>query len=138
VTGKTFTAREVSMATKTHRDLDVWKRGIDLAVAVYDYTGGLPESELYGMTSQLRRASVSVPSNIAEGAARGSTREFGRFLRMSLGSLAEVDTLLVIAERVGYQPAEQLAPVVEETRRKLINLSRSLKIKLKGGKTESA
>ena len=75
---------------KSHRDLDVWKSSIRLVSEVYVLTRKFPSDELYGLTSQMRRAAVSVPSNIAEGAARGSLKEFSRFLSISLGSLAEV------------------------------------------------
>jgi len=69
---------------KTHKDLNAWKNSIDLAVEIYNYTSAFPKSELFCLTSQLRRAAVSIPSNIAEGAARNQKREFIRFLRISL------------------------------------------------------
>ncbi len=75
---------------------------MELVTSVYHSTKRFPSEEVYGLTSQLRRAAVSVPSNIAEGAARNSKREFSQFLYISLGSLAEVETQLLIAENLGY------------------------------------
>jgi four helix bundle protein len=83
------------------RGLEVWQLSMDLAVRIYDVTGGLPESERFGLTSQLRRAAVSVPSNIAEGHGRGPGRANASFLRVSKGSLNEVETLLELARRTG-------------------------------------
>ena len=87
---------------KTHKDLNAWKNSIDLAVEIYNYTSAFPKSELFCLTSQLRRAAVSVPSNIAEGAARNQKREFIRFLRISSGSLAELETQILIAWQLNY------------------------------------
>jgi len=85
-----------------HTDLDAWRGGIDLVKKVYEATDGFPSHELYGLTGQLRRAAVSVPANIAEGAARGSRKEFRHFLTIARGSLSELETLIVISEEVGY------------------------------------
>ena len=85
-----------------HKDLDVWKKGMDLVLAVYQATGEFPKEELYGLTSQVRRAAVSIPSNIAEGAARNSDKEFTQFLHITLGSLAELETQWILAERLGF------------------------------------
>ena len=87
---------------KTHKDLDVWKDSIELVVEIYKVTKEFPREETYGIVSQLRRAAVSVPANISEGAARGYTKEFVRFLRISQGSLSEVETLLYISLRLNY------------------------------------
>ena len=87
---------------KTHKDLDVWKVGIELVKEIYMVTTQFPEEEKYGLTSQLRRAAVSFPSNIAEGAARISTKEFLRFLFISQGSLAEIDTQVIIAKELSF------------------------------------
>ena len=86
---------------KTHRDLDVWKDSVSFALKIYKSTSSFPKEETYGMTSQLRRAAVSVPVNIGEGAARNASREFIRFLHISFGSLSEVETLLIIARDLG-------------------------------------
>src|SRR5262249_7218412 len=84
---------------RSHEDLDVWKQAIDLADSVYDYCKTFPTDERFGLVSQLQRASVSIAANIAEGAGRESTKEFLRHLSIAQGSLAEVQTLLVIARR---------------------------------------
>ena len=88
--------------TRTHVDLDVWKLSMDFVIELYDITDKFPVDERFGLTSQLRRAGVSIPSNIAEGAGRHSLKEFMRFLHISRGSLAEVATQLEIARRRGY------------------------------------
>lgn len=81
---------------KTHKDMDVWKESIELARLVYLITSKFPKEELYGITQQIRRSAVSISSNIAEGAARNSKKEFIQFLYISLGSLAELDTTIII------------------------------------------
>ena len=85
-----------------HKEMDVWKRSMDLAEAIYTITRAFPKEEVYGLTSQIRRAAVSIPSNIAEGAARKSNKEFLQFLSISLGSLSEVETQSQLAIRLGF------------------------------------
>src|SRR5262249_3045343 len=85
-----------------YKDLLVWQKAIELVTQVYIVTRSFPREELYGLTSQIRRAAVSVPSNIAEGQARLSPGEFRQFLGIARGSLAELDTQLIIAEKLGY------------------------------------
>ena len=87
---------------KTHVDLDVWKRAMDFVEMVYVLSACFPKEEVYGLTSQVRRAAVSIPSNIAEGASRQSTKEFIQFLYISLGSLSEVETQLMLSYRLKY------------------------------------
>jgi four helix bundle protein len=89
------------MAIRNYRDLRVWSSSIDLALLIYRLTDRFPNREAFGITSQLRRAAVSVASNIAEGNARCSTREFLRFLAIAQGSLAEIDTQVAIAAELG-------------------------------------
>jgi len=86
----------------THKDLEVYKLSLNLVEDIYKLTDGFSLSENFGLTSQLRRAVVSLPSNIAEGSSRGSTKDFTRFLNIASGSLSEIETQLVIAERIGY------------------------------------
>jgi four helix bundle protein len=87
---------------KTHKDLDVWKDGINFVTFIYKTTSGFPKEEIYGITSQIRRASVSIPSNIAEGAARKTANEFRQFLFIALGSAAELNTHLIISNKLGF------------------------------------
>jgi len=84
-----------------HKDLDVWKKSMELAELMYSVTKFFPESERYGLTSQMRRAAVSVPSNIAEGAARQSDKELIQFLMIALGSLSELETQYLLSIRLG-------------------------------------
>ena len=84
-----------------HKDLDVWKKSMELAELMYSLTKSFPESERYGLTSQMRRAAVSVPSNIAEGAARQSDKELIQFLMIALGSLSELETQYLLSIRLG-------------------------------------
>lgn len=87
---------------KDHKELDVWRKAIDLVAEVYRTTTQFPKEEVFGLTSQMRRAAVSIPANIAEGAARQSDKEFIQFLHIALGSASELETELLIAERLGY------------------------------------
>jgi four helix bundle protein len=85
-----------------HYDLDAWKVSRQLVGAIYRLTQGFPREEMFGLTSQMRRASVSIPSNIAEGAARAGSREYAQFLNLARGSLSELETQLFIAADLGY------------------------------------
>ena len=85
---------------KSHKDLDVWKKSMDLVAEIYRMTRQFPVEEQYGLTSQLRRSAISIPSNIAEGAGRSSDKEFKQFLSIALGSAAEVETQLILAEKL--------------------------------------
>ncbi|HEY7532009.1 MAG TPA: four helix bundle protein [Nitrospiraceae bacterium] len=87
-------------AQKTHKNLDVWNKAMDLATEVYSITDQFPKEELFGLVSQTRRAAVSIPSNIAEGAARNSRKEYIQFLYVALGSVAELETQLLLATRL--------------------------------------
>ena len=116
----------MSDAIKTHKDLKVWQEAMKLAKEVYRLTAGFPREEVYGLTSQMRRAAVSVPSNIAEGAARASSREFTQFLYIALGSLSELETQWLLALELGMAPngpEKHIDPV----RRMLLGLIRHTK-----------
>jgi four helix bundle protein len=102
---------------KPHKRLDVWKLSMELVSDLYRVTGEFPAEERYGLVAQLRRAAVSVPSNIAEGAARNTKREFANFLHMAQGSISELDTQLEIAVALGYASRDGLASLVERLER---------------------
>ena len=122
------------MATLIHsfRDLVVWQKGMDLVTEIYRLSKKFPKDELFGLTSQIRRAAVSIPSNIAEGRGKSSKGEFQQFLHHSMGSLAEVETQVIIAQNLGYLNAAETEPVMKiiaEVGRLLNGLLTSLKKK---------
>ena len=92
---------------ETHKDLRVWQQSIDLVSSVYLMTKSFPKDELFGLVSQMRRAAVSVPSNIAEGFARGTDKEKIHFLRISSGSMSELETQLVLSKELEYISEEE-------------------------------
>lgn len=115
---------------RSHRDLIVWQKAMDLVTAVYRLTEGFPKSELYGLTSQIRRCAASIPANIAEGQGRRLAGEFLQFLGNARGSLLELDTHLEIAVRVGMLNRESHSTLMEQLMevRKLLNgLMRSIR-----------
>lgn len=85
-----------------YKELKLWQRSVDLAVKIYESTTSFPKEEMYGLTSQIKRSAVSVPSNIAEGAGRNTKKDFNNFLGISTGSSCELETQLIIASRVGF------------------------------------
>ncbi len=110
------------MKATHYRELIVWQRAIELVKAIYKLSATFPKDELYGLTSQIRRAAVSVPSNIAEGQARRTTGEFLNFLSQAEGSLAEVDTQLILAVELGFVTkarTDEAAMLVDECQRML-------------------
>jgi four helix bundle protein len=100
------------MDKKSYKELIVWQKAVDMAVEVYALTKLLPREELYGLTSQLRRAAVSVPSNIAEGNSRNTTKEYVQFLNIALGSKAEIETQIEICKRLNYLTEEQIGKAI--------------------------
>jgi len=100
---------------KSDRDLIAWQKAMSLVAAIYDVTDSFPNHELYGLVSQLRRAAVSVPSNIAEGKEHYSSRDFVRFLRTARGSLAEIETQILIAGQRGYSSEKTTEDVMRQT-----------------------
>jgi four helix bundle protein len=115
---------------RPHQKLDLWKRAIEFVVRIYRVTERFPKEEKFGLTSQIRRAAVSVAANIAEGAARTSLKEFMQFLSHSQGSASEVDTELLIASRLGYlsdKDYQNLARDIDDIGRMITRLSQSLK-----------
>lgn len=99
---------------KSHRDLVAWQKAMDLVTAIYRVTACFPREEIYGLTSQLRRAAVSIPSNIAEGQGRFGAAEFRHFLRQANGSLMELETQILISERLQYITSEQASKLLRE------------------------
>lgn len=121
------------MSVESYRDLKVWQKAMRLAEDVYHVTESFPKSELYGLTSQIRRSVVSVASNIAEGSARRSTREFIRFINIASGSLAEVETQLILSQRLTYLQEDQLTFLLsqcDEVGKMLFALQKSLQERL--------
>lgn len=105
----------------------VWQKSMDMVTRIYSETKSWPKEELYGLISQIRRAAVSIPSNIAEGAGRSGRKEFSRFLSIAMGSLAEVETQIEIAERLGFMTdASGLDKGLQEIRRMIVGLNKSL------------
>ena len=114
---------------RTHRDLDVWKKSIDLVTLIYKYTADYPKNEMYGLTSQIRRCAVSIPSNIAEGSARTTRKDFSHFLAIALGSVAELETQLIISRNLNYLPEtvlDELMPELTSIRRMTLGLRKSI------------
>lgn len=117
------------MKIESFKDLRVWQLGMELSERVYNMTKTFPDEEKFGLTSQMRRAVVSVPANVAEGHARKSTKEYLRFLSIAVGSLAEVETYVELAIRLSYVTSDRTSQLVEaiaEERRMLRGLQRSL------------
>ena len=115
--------------SRNYRDLIVWKKSIDLVSVLYTSTSTFPKEEIYGMTSQIRRAGVSIPANIAEGQGRNSRGEFRQFLGIAQGSLAELETLLLISGNLLYftpQKTDELLEMCQEIGRLLAGLKNSL------------
>jgi four helix bundle protein len=119
----------MSSKPQSYRDLLVWQKGIELTKMIYQLTTRFPAEEKFGLTSQLRRAAVSIPSNIAGGQARNTTGEFIQFISHAEGSAAEVDTQLHLATELGFITAADTAPsatLIDEIRRMLNSLRRRL------------
>ena len=125
------------MSIKSYRDLKVWQTGMTLTKSVYLLTRKFPKEELYGLTSQVRRSSSSIPANLAEGHARESTKEFLRHISIAQGSLAETETHLLLSESLEFVRYEQIAPLLsqcDEESKMLAALRRSLRAKLRSGR----
>ena len=120
-----------------YRELRAWRQGIDLVLDVYRATQNFPKTETYGLTSQIRRAAVSVPSNIAEGKGRLTDREFALYLRQARGSLLELETQLLLAGELGYLTAEQSGNLSEQAERLAKTINALLKV-LKSGEIKKA
>jgi len=122
--------RIMSTEVRSYKDLIIWQKAIDLVVEIYQVIKRFPREEIYGLSDQIKRSAVSVPSNIAEGQSRQHTAEFRQFLYIALGSLAELDTQLIIAHRLGYidsKDNELLTPKIIEARKMISVLISKLK-----------
>ena len=116
---------------RTHKDLKVWQKSIELVISVYELTKQYPKEELYAITNQIRRCVTSIPANIAEGSGRKNKAEFMQFLYISLGSASELETLLIISEKLHYITSEEYANssnALNEIIRMTCGLINSLKI----------
>ena len=110
------------------KQLKVWQVGMDLVIKVYKITESFPKSEMYGLISQLRRCSVSIPSNIAEGSSRNNPKEFTQFLYIAQGSLSELDTQLILAQLLGYiQDFNDIEELIRQIRSMLTGLIKAQK-----------
>jgi len=109
--------KQASGGVRTYRDLVAWQKAMEMAEQVYRATKGFPDEEKFGLVSQMRRAAVSVPSNIAEGFGRGRGPDFRRFLEIAKGSLFEVQTQGELARRMGWLKCDDLAVLREATQR---------------------
>ena len=115
-----------------HKDLNAWKESIEFVKRIYKFSDLLPDQEKFGLISQIRRAAVSVPTNIAEGAARNSDKEFIQFLYIALGSLSETETLLIITSELQYGNSEdssELQNKIVDIRKMIVGLIKHLKSK---------
>ncbi len=122
---------EGSRRVRSYRDLNAWRKAMDLVELVYAATRSWPKDEMYGLTNQIRRAVVSIPSNIAEGQGRGPSKEFLHYLRIARGSLLEVETQALIAQRLGYlqaDVAEHLLSNTDKVIRLISGLARSITV----------
>lgn len=115
------------MQLKPHQRLEVWQQAMSLVQMVYSATASFPKEELFGLTSQMRRAAISIPSNIAEGAARSGDKEYLHFLSIARGSLSELDTQIQISRMLAYLPEDAaLDDLLERVGKLLTGLSRKL------------
>jgi len=122
-------------APATHRDLIAWQEAMALVESVYRDTASFPKDEMFGLTTQMRRCAISVPSNIAEGAARNSSREYVQFLGISCGSLSELETQLELATRLGFVKADSISFKHADRVARLVRaLRKALKAKLDSGR----
>ncbi len=118
------------MKVRSYKELNIWKKGIEIVDCIYAITENFPQKELYGLACQMQKSAISIPSNIAEGFARGHTAEYKQFLRIALGSCAELDTQLIIAHKRNYitqAKALILQENLDHESRMIMNLIKSLR-----------
>ncbi len=115
---------------KNFKNLKVWQKGMNIVLKVYKSANGFPKEELYGLTSQIKRSAISIPSNIAEGSGRGTDKEFNRFMDIALGSSFELETQLVIAKTLDFISEEDFKTIsmkLDEGQRMISGLQKNLK-----------
>ena len=115
---------------KNFKNLKIWEKGIDLVVNIYNKIDQFPKEELFGLTSQIKRSAISIPSNIAEGSGRGTDKDFNRFLDVALGSSFELETQLIIAHRLKFLNDENFTSLneqIDEEQKMIIGLQKTLK-----------
>lgn len=120
------------MPINSHKDLIVWQKGIQLCKIIYKETDKFPKSEIYGITSQMRRSVISIPSNIAEGRSRTTTKDFLHFLSIALGSASELETQLEIAKELSFLKEEkylEINALLVEVSKMTVGLMKKLEIK---------
>jgi|FaiFalDrversion3_1042247.scaffolds.fasta_scaffold22647_2 four helix bundle protein len=118
------------MPVQSYQDLEIWQKAMELAEQVYEVTKVFPAEEKFGLTGQMRRAAVSIPANIAEGWARRSTRAFLQFLNIASGSLRELETYVMLAQRIALMKPEQTRPLLDRIQilnRQIVTLQRRLR-----------
>jgi four helix bundle protein len=121
------------MSISRFRELKAWQLGMDLAERVYLMTDSFPKSELYGLTSQIRRAAVSIPSNLSEGCGRDSTKEFLHFIAIAIGSICELETQILLSHRLKYinmSDLETILGLLTEAKKTIRGLQKALKAKI--------
>jgi len=119
------------MAIKSYKDLNIWNKGIDIASGIYKITPRFPKEEAYGLSSQMKRSAVSIPSNIAEGFSRQHNNEYKQFLYVAVGSCAELETHLVISMNQGYiskNEYDELSRMVDHEARMIMSMVKSIKL----------
>ena len=120
--------KKAGIIIKTHKDLNVWVQSVDFVTEIYKVTKCFPKEEAYGLQGQIRRAAISIPSNISEGASRNSKKEFIQFLFVALGSASELETQIVISEKIGYiEKVDDLLKKIETIKKMLNGLITYLK-----------
>ncbi|MBC36035.1 MAG: four helix bundle protein [Bacteroidetes bacterium] len=113
----------------THKELDIWKLSINLVTKIYQCTSNFPKYEQFGIASQIQRSAVSIPSNIAEGVARSSIKEYRRFVSIALGSAAELETLLIIAQNISYLNSNEILKELSIIQSKIVAFRKYLQSK---------
>ncbi|MBS9767301.1 MAG: four helix bundle protein [Flavobacteriaceae bacterium] len=111
------------------KELEIWKLSTEYCIKIYKEVASFPQTEIYGITSQIKRATVSIPSNIAEGAGRKTKKDFARFINIAIGSAFEVETQLIISKDLGFLPQDKFETLIEELsiiEKKLVNFQKYL------------